>query len=274
MSYILDALKKSEGERERDVAGELPDWQTSHSGDYTPTPQAATKQQKITIAVLSGILVVLVTGIVIWNLNQQTRTPVVAEKATAPTVVAKSDKPKRMSSAEFAASQAPVDNKASNKTTKTTFEKFAEVQNDANNQTPVVKKSPPVKAKPAQVKKQPTQVAKRNPRKGSVVFSDKPLAQNSTKIKAKPKSKRVKVVTVADLPKNIRRAIPPIGFSGHVYSSEDPKQSSVMINGKKMKEGQNINTELKLEKITEAGAQFGFRGYHFSLGALQDWQGR
>jgi len=275
MSYILDALKKSEGERVAE--GEVPDWKTSHKGNYTPVPQGPTRQQVISISVLSAILVVLLISAAIWVFAikpQQMASNDVAPVEVEPMPVTPPANPvtakpaQRMSSAEFV-NQLGGDNGASananNKATKTTFEKFSQVQEDAE-QNPI--KSPKA-VKPKHKKTSKTEsVADKDEAKGKVVF----LEETEDKPKKKKPKTKPKVVALSDLPSNIRRALPPIGFSGHVYSSEDPGQSSVMINGRKMKEGTSVTQDLVLEKITESGAQFSFRGHYFYLGALVDWQ--
>jgi len=289
MSYILDALKKSEGERVDNR--EVPDWKTSHQGNYTPTAQGPTRQQIVSISVLSGILVALLIGAGVWMFSGNSAK---TELKTAGTTSSNNSesavnsnmaatKPgQRINSAQFAQNSGIDSSSANNnKSTKTTFSKFSEVQTDAQQIARAKSRFSELRKphrRPTKTDKKTTQekpVVKKAG-KGSVVFSDKPLSQtNSTPSKPaakKPSKKRVKVVALSELPDNIRRSIPAIGFSGHVYSSEDPKQSSVMINGRKMKEGTSVSRDLVLEKITENGAQFSFKGYHFRLGALVDYQ--
>jgi hypothetical protein len=78
------------------------------------------------------------------------------------------------------------------------------------------------------------------------------------------------VLSISDIPDNVRKKIPSIAFEGHVYSSV-PERRSVMINGRKMREGEAIGDELMLKEITTLGAEFEYEGYRFRLNALQDW---
>ena len=287
MSYILDALKKSEGERVGDR--EVPDWKTSHKGDYTPQPSGPTRQQTITIGTLSAILVSLLIGGAYWLFSAKPEMEAASQVAqTAPAIkdntpASAANKPhQRMTSAQFASSQMAGEgdagassaatksaNAANSKATKTTFEKFSEVQNDTHG----VSSSKAATVAKKSSSKSATKSTSKSKGKGSVVFAEEPLTQTSvSRTTKKKKPARIKVVSLSELPSNIRRALPAIGFSGHVYSSEDPKQSSVMINGRKMKEGASLTHDLVLEKITESGAQFSFRGHHFYLGALVDYQ--
>jgi general secretion pathway protein B len=72
------------------------------------------------------------------------------------------------------------------------------------------------------------------------------------------------------LPDYVKRELPAISFAGHVYSSTK-SQRSVMLNGKKMREGQEVSKGLMLEEITLEGVVLRAQGYRFKLGALQDW---
>jgi general secretion pathway protein B len=77
-------------------------------------------------------------------------------------------------------------------------------------------------------------------------------------------------VDLYDLPLNVRQHIPAMEFSAHVYST-NPMQRSLVINGRFMEEGSQINNELVLTEITSDGAVFDFQGYRFSTSVLSGW---
>jgi general secretion pathway protein B len=80
-----------------------------------------------------------------------------------------------------------------------------------------------------------------------------------------------KVTRLSELPADVRRDIPSIDFSGHLYSS-NPKVSYVFVNdGRPVFEGQQIVDELFLHKITPGGVIVKFRGYLIEVGVLQNW---
>lgn len=270
MSYILDALKKSEGERERGV---VPDWQTDHSG-YAVT-SAPTHQQIFTISILSAVLVVLLLAVLAWWLSSSgwlgdktvdEKVAVVAPAAEvqAESVLMPSPDPvpleNRVPDLEPAATTTIA--KSTSTVTKTTFEKFKEVQQSALDQDLDPGKATATTV-PAPTSTDKAQTNKKG--KGKVVFSDTPL---DTK-QSGPKPKKP-VVEISQLPAEIRRNIPGISFAGHVFSTE-PTQRSVTINGRKINEGQVIGRELLLEKITADSAEFNYKGWRFRLAALQDW---
>jgi general secretion pathway protein B len=77
-------------------------------------------------------------------------------------------------------------------------------------------------------------------------------------------------VDLYDLPLSVRQHIPEMEFSAHVYSS-NPLQRSLVINGRFMEEGSQINSEVTLSEITSDGAVFNFQGYRFSTSVLSGW---
>jgi general secretion pathway protein B len=80
-----------------------------------------------------------------------------------------------------------------------------------------------------------------------------------------------KVSRLSELPTDVRQDFPSVYFSGHLYSS-NPKLSYVFVNnGRSVFEGQPIEDELFLHKITPTGVIVEFRGYLIDVGVLQNW---
>ncbi len=80
-----------------------------------------------------------------------------------------------------------------------------------------------------------------------------------------------KVSRLSELPADVRRDFPSVDFSGHLYSS-NPKLSYVFVNdGRSVFEGQQIVDELSIYKITPTGVVVEFRGYLITVGVLQNW---
>lgn len=52
---------------------------------------------------------------------------------------------------------------------------------------------------------------------------------------------------------------PPLALSTHVYSSS-PASRNVIINGMRLKEGDRLDSGVKIEEITETGARVSWRG--------------
>jgi len=80
-----------------------------------------------------------------------------------------------------------------------------------------------------------------------------------------------KVTRLSELPADVRRDLPSVDFSGHLYSS-NPKFSYVFVNdGRSVFEGQQIVGELSIHKITPTGVIVEFRGYLIDVGVLRNW---
>ena len=74
-----------------------------------------------------------------------------------------------------------------------------------------------------------------------------------------------------DLPESVRDDLPTVKFAGHLYSS-DPASSVVFLdNQRPVMQGQQIVDELILHEITPEGVVVKFRGYLIGVGVLQNW---
>mgnify|MGYP001030634585 FL=1 len=71
-----------------------------------------------------------------------------------------------------------------------------------------------------------------------------------------------KVMALNDLPPAIRREIPSIAIMFHAYSS-DPAERRVMINGNMASEGETFADGLGLQQITPDGVVLLYKGYRF-----------
>ncbi len=71
----------------------------------------------------------------------------------------------------------------------------------------------------------------------------------------------------SQVPASVKNDIPKLSLSFLVYS-EKPAERRVTINGKVLREGDEISEGLKLEKITHEGAVFNYRGFHFHKGVF------
>ena len=80
-----------------------------------------------------------------------------------------------------------------------------------------------------------------------------------------------KVSSLSELPSTVRKDLPTMVFSGHLYSS-NPDSSFVFVNeGRAVRKGQTIANELFLYAITPTGVIVEFRGYLIEVGVLQNW---
>ena len=79
------------------------------------------------------------------------------------------------------------------------------------------------------------------------------------------------ISSLSELPSNIRKDLPTIVFSGHLYSS-NPTASFVYVdNNRPVRKGQRIVGDVYLHEITPTGVVVEFQGYLIDVGVLQNW---
>ena len=74
-----------------------------------------------------------------------------------------------------------------------------------------------------------------------------------------------KVYDLKGLPLSIQQSLPAFAISVAVYSN-DPTSRMVKINGQLMREGQYLTAGLKLEEISPDGVIFSYQNYRFRVG--------
>ncbi|MDH3342111.1 MAG: general secretion pathway protein GspB [Gammaproteobacteria bacterium] len=207
MSYILDALKKSEQDRGN---GSVPNVQTIHSSALNYHQEKRALWPWLLVAAL-----IINVFILIYFLKPATNTT------------------------ESTSHQNTV----------------------TNTSTATNENSTPEEIKPAS----PVMVSKT-----PAVISPAPAQNNNEHTEVVAKEMPAAVITIDELPDDIRRQIPNMIFSAHVYSSE-PLQRSIVINDRFMEEGEAVAFDLILVEITRHGAIFDFRDYRFSTSVLSGW---
>lgn len=86
-----------------------------------------------------------------------------------------------------------------------------------------------------------------------------------------PESLLRDISRLSELPSNVRRDLPTIVFSGHLYSS-NPTASFVYVdNNRPVRKGQRIVGDVYLHEITPIGVVVEFQGYLIDVGVLQNW---
>ncbi|MHC1742525.1 MAG: general secretion pathway protein GspB [Syntrophobacteraceae bacterium] len=123
-----------------------------------------------------------------------------------------------------------------------------------------VAKSAPPPASPAQPPPRPlapqTQIGAAEM---GLIEDLKPLISETRPARKEPEYRQI--------PASIKNDIPRLSLSFLVYSDK-PAERRVTINGKVLREGDEISDGLKLEKITHEGAIFNFKGFQFHKGVF------
>ncbi|MBE0613912.1 MAG: general secretion pathway protein GspB [Burkholderiales bacterium] len=239
MSYILDALRKSDQLRQRGAAPTL------------LLGQAATPGPKQPAFFYYGLLalVLLGAGIAIGWLRPWQSAPVAAPPAAV--------------AANGPASEvrvpAPPPDSAPVPVQETRAQPAAQIAAPAMRPVP-----PPAPAKPRAHASDKPKVQTAPP---------KPVAEAPKRAadSAPPKSPPIgaapsaPVVAMSDLPLAIQQELPPMSISVHAYSSKAGERL-VGINNRLLHEGQEVAPGLKLEEITPNGMILSYRGYNFRRG--------
>ncbi len=242
MSYILEALKKSEQER---GAGESPSVQTIHSAGL----QYAQQKKPLWPYILAVVITLNVIALIVFF-------------APATRSLKQSD----------AANPAPTADRGGTATVAAPVQEFTPSTPLAT--PPVTAKAPRAKPPvqpPAQPPAPPRQQTTAAAADKTVTTARRSEDNYQPSISKKTRNDYVSVVDVRDLPLDIQAGIPDMVFSAHVYSS-NPQQRSVVINGNFMEQGDSLTSKLRLDEITPGGVVFDFDGVRFRTSVLSNWK--
>lgn len=239
MSYILDALKRADAERER---GRVPGL---HAQSAAPASGAGEPRRALPpIAWLAGG-VVLLGGVaaVAWRLGADTQPTVTP--APPPTVTLPQEMSPTAPAPHPQAALPPVTAPA-----------------PPAAQAPVVLPGPLAPARPTAsdeppVAATPAPVPTTGPARGAV-------ASPSAAQPHAPAPATARVPTLAELPAATRRELPALSVGGSVYS-DDPAARFFLLNGEVAKEGAQPLPGLVVERIEPRGAVMRYRDQRFRL---------
>lgn len=79
------------------------------------------------------------------------------------------------------------------------------------------------------------------------------------------------VPSVRDLSWNLQQEIPTLNYQGHQYQEGSASANRVTINQREYREGSQIGSQLRVERIEEDGVVLSFKGQKFKLQALNSW---
>ncbi len=257
MSYILDALRKSEQQRRH---GAVPSLLAVQAAAYEASTRPALPTYGLIVASLIGAGVALGWSHP-WRHEQPS--PVNDSSATRPFEPAL-----RMSAV------LPEDSRKSG--LERSARKPAPLATPATDAAVALKQNPPLAAeaqvRPRRQASKPSAAIPAEVKTGREVIaapaSTRTIASpQENSIEASPQSalQESKLTTMAELPLAIQQELPAISIQGHAYSSE-PKDRVVGINDRLLKEGEYAAPGLRLEQITPDGLVFSYRNYLFRHG--------
>lgn len=233
MSYILDALKRAEAERER---GAVPGLQSRHA--TLPAAQAdRSAQHRLWLAAAALALGGLAAGLWLWQTPSGTERLAAVEPAVqatpTPPPLAQPVPPPTM---PLPASPPPV------------------------TAPRVVASSPP-----AVVRATPTPVPRPAPAASAAAMQatprpkTEPVAKSAASQAAPPA-----VRLLGELPEDLRRQIPPLVITGSVYSS-NPDKRLLLVNNQVLAQGSLAASGVTLEQIQAKSSVFSYQGTRFRV---------
>jgi len=235
MSFILDALRKSEIERQR------------QSGPSMAEFPIAREDRRMPVALIAiGVLLAVNVGVILFMLLRNQAAP-----AAAATQVALAA-PASVTSAPPAGAAAPVTAPASTAATlpetpgvPSPLEAQAAGGDDYEESTPEIYGMPSTQPPEAP---DPTLIPEPQPTNPGVIYGQAPTTEDAS------------AVTAAT-------GLPEMTIDLHIYS-EIPAKRAVFINGRRYVQGDHIAEGPVVEQITRDGAMLSYRGRRFLLPRL------
>lgn len=262
MSYILDALKRADSERER---GLIPGLHAQPVPVETPG-HGAHRAVKPVVLLLGGAVLVLL-GVMLWRWLSPSPAPVSAMPA-APQIIAAAP-PAAPVPPRPATEQPPTLAPSPQPPIPAAISIPPELaKNSAAN--PAL--APRMVMAPAQITPAPASVERAQDRAEPETRSAPPRAlpppahpANTQAAPAATPTPAGRVAPLAELPADIRLAMPKLVISGATYA-DNPAYRMLIINGQVFHEGEKLATDLLLEQIGPKSAVLNFKGQRYSLG--------
>ncbi len=232
MSYILDALRRADAERERE-RGAVPNLHAqSRRIDDDDEPRKGLPAWAW--LALGAVIAALVIGV--WSMRADDRQPAASGRVAPMPPAAALPAPAEPVAASVPAAPAVLD------ATAPADPAPAARPPEAKRPAPpkpvakaVVTPRPPEPVKPAPVRR-----------------ADPPAASSGP------------VLRMNELPESLRRQLPALGVGGSVYSP-DPSGRMVILNGQVLREGDTVAAGLVVEQIRQKSAVLSIKGQRFEL---------
>ena len=262
MSYILDALKKSDRERRQ---GEVPGLQSDHG--LRPGHRQKEKRSSLWIWLAGGVLLSLSALVLYWGM--QRNSVALQEKISAleKSVVQLKEQPVPVAVHPLVVKEETVPQPLMGE----------------EKDNPVVIAVPAVSQK---VDLQPLVMEPEDDKRLVADNGQQPVMEEKTVIKPEdiPRKVQPKVVAVPpssvvpevasektgalplvqDLPASVQKILPPLKLAGHVYAKEGTKRM-IMINNKICHEGDLVENQLVLEQIIWEGVVLRYHDIRFRM---------
>jgi general secretion pathway protein B len=236
MSYILDALRKSERERRR---GSIPDPLTVQE----PLPHEKRNRAVWPFVIMAALLINAVIFGLWFGSRYSQKAPVTQEEAN----------------------QIKYDLQQVNNEPQSVSEIKDEQQHILNKNMTHTGKSPSNILNSQEHRKSQEHLVRQGEETNHDITRISPGNTMSAPETEIPPPDKTKLYSLNELPSSIREKLPEFSLSVFLYADE-PDARMVRVNGNRMKEGQYLTTGLKLEEIIPDGVIFSYMHYRFRIG--------
>ena len=226
MSYILDALRRADAERDR---GEVPGLHTQQFG-VLPGDDEAPRRPRLLIGIVV-VLAVALAGLLAWNFFGASEP--VPKPVAAPPLAQSPPPPLAL---------APV---------------LPVLPVPASQARAMPMPMPQASVRPASAARET--MAARPPARAPV---RRELPASASTPLPSPDDR---IYTLTELPEAIRRDLPKIAFGGASYSG-DKASRMVILNGQVFHEGDTVAPGLVLKQVRQKSAVLTWKGYRYELG--------
>jgi general secretion pathway protein B len=248
MSYILDALKKVEQNREQE--------ESPGAVSFSSPPVVSAKKRAFWPYVLTGALVLNVAFFTVWMWMAGRPVEVKAPSPEAKKFYAPPD----AAMGPQISSKAPANEVVRRPADKSLPRPGVETK-------PIAEKETAVKETTAKEARGPA-IARKEEQSSSDDFSKKAIAAEVPPVKETQRERSQAIAgrlyTIGELPSDIRHNLPEFRISGHAYSA-DARTRVVRINEKILQEGQDLSAGLRLEEIIPDGVILAYQGFRIRV---------
>ena len=241
MSYILDALKKSESERQNQ---DLPNINAVHQ---RPELHPQKKRRIWLLAIPAALILNIVAFWFLWD-----RSPSEDSKLITPVSIS-SARTSSLASVTSTPEAQQID-------TSMTIKIQPPVPSPAGRIIPEANLAS--SGETAELLITPTDAYRKTA--SNSIAAERQQGEKYEKSASQPVNK------ITALPTNIQRQIPDLKFSSHLYA-DDSSFRMVNINGNMFHEGDIIAEGIQLERISEEGVVLNYLHYTFEISVIRDW---
>jgi general secretion pathway protein B len=262
MSYILDALKKSEKERQKMT---VPDPLEIHDYiSHEPTKRVPAWAYLLSVAAIMSIGLSLYLGNP-WQSKKTEKAGIVSgEKSVALNAPASPSHDQPKNNARIAVT-AEKEKEPEPKHTDTA-KAGQSLRNSGKNE--ILQSAAQPMEKPKERAAQSGESTLSHPTAANEplhTVQAAPVASGQKAESQTPAPDTNKIYAISELPLSLQQSLPAFTISAFLYS-DDPGARMVRVNGKMMREGDALAEGLKLNEIRQDDLIFGYQNYRFRLG--------